>query len=64
LTDITEKFHLSLKGQGYTTLGGLVFGILGHEPRVGDAVEISGFILEVQEIEGQRIKHIKLKKNK
>jgi len=64
LVDITEKFHLSLKGQGYSTLGGLVFGILGHEPRVGDVVEISGFVLEVQEIEGKRIKYITLKKKK
>lgn len=64
ITDIIDKFRLPLKGQGYTTIGGLVFGILGHEPRVGDVVEISNLVLKVEEIEGKRIKLIKLEKAK
>lgn len=62
IAEFQEKFHLPLKGQGYTTIGGLVFGLLGHEPRIGDTVEISNLILEVEEIEGKRIKTLKLKK--
>lgn len=63
IEDIREKFNLPLKGQGYTTIGGLVFGLLGHEPTVGDFVEISNLHLEVKEMEGKRIKVLKLRKD-
>lgn len=64
IEDVQEKFHLSLKGQGYSTVGGLVFGLLGHEPRVGDEVQISNITIRVKEIEGKRIKLLKIQKNK
>lgn len=60
---IQEKFNLPLKGQGYTTIGGLVFGLLGHEPRIGDKVQIGSIILGVEQIEGKRIKTVSLKKD-
>jgi CBS domain containing-hemolysin-like protein len=62
IADFQEKFRLPLRGQGYTTIGGLVFGLLGHEPRIGDTVEISNLVLKVEEIEGKRIKALKLLK--
>lgn len=64
IADFQEKFRLPLKGQGYTTIGGLVFGLLGHDPRIGDTVEISNLILKIEEIEGKRIKTLKLQKIK
>ena len=64
IEDVQEKFNLSLKGQGYSTVGGLVFGLLGHEPRVGDEVQISNVTIRVKEIEGKRIKLLKIQKNK
>jgi CBS domain containing-hemolysin-like protein len=62
IDDVRKKFNLALKGQGYTTIGGLVFGLLGHEPEKGDSVEINNLSLEVEEMEGKRIKRIKLKR--
>jgi putative hemolysin len=64
ISDVTEKFHIPLKGQGYTTIGGLVFGLLGHEPRIADSVQIGNITLEVVKIEGKRIKSLRLKKQK
>ncbi|MFA9289365.1 MAG: hemolysin family protein [Weeksellaceae bacterium] len=64
IEDFQDKFHMPLKGQGYTTIGGLVFGLLGHEPRIGDTVEISNLLFTIEEIEGKRIKLLKLKKIK
>lgn len=64
IEDIQDKFHLSIKGQGYTTMGGLVFGLLGHEPYVGDSVQLNDLVLMVEEIEGKRIKLLNLKKEK
>lgn len=60
---IQEKFKLPLKGQGYTTIGGLVFGLLGHEPRVGNQVQIGNLVLGIETIEGKRIKTLSLKKS-
>lgn len=64
ITDLQERFKLQLKGQGYTTIGGLVFGLLGHEPQIGDSVEIEELALTVKEIEGNRIKTLLLRKQK
>lgn len=62
IEDLREKFNLPLKGQGYTTIGGLVFGLLGHEPRIKDTVQISNLKFEVRQIQGKRIKLLKMKK--
>lgn len=62
IEDMRKKFNLTLKGLGYATIGGLVFGLLGHEPRVKDEVEISNLHMEVLQIEGKRIKTLKLKR--
>lgn len=60
---VQEKFKLPLKGQGYTTIGGLIFGLLGHEPRIDDKVQIGDIIFEIDQIEGKRIKTLKVKKD-
>lgn len=60
---VQEKFKLPLKGQGYTTIGGLTFGLLGHEPRIGDKVQIGEIIFEIEQIEGKRIKSLSLKRD-
>lgn len=62
IDDLREKFNLPLKGQGYTTIGGLVFGLLGHEPRVGDKVQISNLTFEVKQTQGKRIKLLKMRR--
>ncbi|OGK22257.1 hypothetical protein A2866_02445 [Candidatus Roizmanbacteria bacterium RIFCSPHIGHO2_01_FULL_39_8] len=53
---IRRKFNLPIKGQGYVTIGGVVFGLLGREPRGGDSVQIGNLELKVNEVEKKRIK--------
>lgn len=60
IEDIKKRFRIVIKGMGYTTAGGLVFGLLGHEPKTGDRVQFGNFIFEVIEAERNRIKLIKL----
>jgi len=62
IEDMRKKFNLVLKGLGYATIGGLVFGLLGHEPRVGDEVEINNLHMEVLKVDGKRIKTLKVKR--
>lgn len=61
LEKMQKRFHLPIKGQGYTTIGGLIFGLLGREPRIGDKIWISHKSFEVKSIEGKRIKELVLK---
>lgn len=59
---VQRKFNLPMKGQGYTTIGGLIFGLLGREPKIADSVQIGNIILEIENIDRKRIKTIKLVK--
>ncbi len=62
ISELQAKFKFPLKGQGYTTIGGLVFGLLGHEPEIGESVQVSNLQLTVDKLQGKRIKSLVLKK--
>jgi CBS domain containing-hemolysin-like protein len=59
---IQQKFKVHIKGQGYVTIGGVIFGLLGRQPKVGDSVQIGNLKMKVKEVEKKRIKTIVLKK--
>jgi CBS domain containing-hemolysin-like protein len=44
----------------YTTVGGWLFGQLGRLPRVGDRVPAGSHTLEVAEMDGRRVKQVRL----
>ena len=50
----------SLDDTDYTTIGGYVFGQLGRLPRPGDRVKAGAHALEVVEMEGRRVKSLRL----
>ena len=50
----------SISDVDYTTIGGWIFGQLGRLPRVGDRVTAGNHLLEVEEMEGKRVKSVKL----
>lgn len=62
IEDFKNKFKLSLKGQGYLTIGGLVVGLLGHDPNVRDSVQVNNLVMTIEQIEGKRVKLLKLRK--
>ncbi len=62
--EVQRRFNFPLKGQGYVTIGGLVFGLLGHEPIQGETVQLGNNIITVEAIEKKRIKTVRLKKDK
>jgi putative hemolysin len=59
LDDINERLGTALEHEDYTTIGGFVFGILGHEPTVGERVLAEGVELVVETLEGRRIKTLR-----
>ena len=59
---VKSKFKLPIKGEGYTTIGGLVFGFLGHDPIVGEKIRIGNIEMQISEMEKNRVKRIIIKK--
>jgi putative hemolysin len=55
IDDFNERFGTELEQEDFHTMAGLVFGILGRAPEVGDTVSLDGLALEVIEVEGSRI---------
>ena len=60
ISDFNDKHGASLDDTDYTTIGGYIFGQLGRLPRIGDRVTVGPYTLEVIEMEGRRVKTIRL----
>lgn len=61
---VQKRFNLRIKGQGYLTIGGLVFGLIGREPSVGDTIQLADIVFEIEEMDRKRIKTLRLRKEK
>jgi CBS domain containing-hemolysin-like protein len=59
IDDVNDRLGLNLPHKDYDTLGGLVFGLLGHEPTAGESVRVNGMEFTVESIEGRRIRNIR-----
>jgi CBS domain containing-hemolysin-like protein len=55
VSDLNERFALTVPDEDYTTVGGFVFGLLGRLPVPGDRVTAGGAVFTVREMEGRRI---------
>lgn len=62
IESVKSKFKMPIKGEGYTTIGGLVIGLMGHDPVIGEKIKIGDIEMQVSEIEKNRIKRIIIKK--
>src|SRR5215218_2577662 len=60
ISEFNSEFAASIDDTDYTTVGGYIFGQLGRLPRAGDRVVVGPFTFEVVEMEGRRVKTIRL----
>jgi len=60
IADFNAEHDLELDDTDYTTVGGWVFGQLGRLPRVGDKVAAGPLTFEVAEMEGRRVKSLRV----
>jgi len=60
ITEFNSEYDADLSDADYTTLGGYLFGHLGRLPRVGDRVVVGPFTFEILEMDGRRVKAIRL----
>jgi CBS domain containing-hemolysin-like protein len=60
ISEFNPEYGATLDDTDYTTIGGYIFGQLGRLPRVGDRVTVGPFTFEVMEMDGRRVKTIRL----
>jgi CBS domain containing-hemolysin-like protein len=53
--ELEELLTCDLPDEEWDTVGGLLFGMLGHVPEPGEAVEVDGLRLTAERIQGRRI---------
>jgi putative hemolysin len=56
LDDVNKLLGANLPTDEADTLGGLIYNELGRVPKAGDAIQVSGFRIEVMSVLGRRIK--------
>ncbi len=60
IDEVNERFDLRLPDENYDTIGGFILGELGHVPRPGDKVPISGGVLLVENVRERRVRLVRL----
>ena len=63
IEELNELLSVSIQGDGFDTLGGLVYHQLGRIPSPGDSVEYDGFSVQVISTVGRRLKRLRVKKS-
>ena len=60
LEEVNEAFDVDLRGEGFDTLGGLLYQLLGKIPSPGEEVEAGGLRIKVLSTLGRRIKKVQV----
>lgn len=60
LEEANEKLGLNIEDEEFNTLGGHVFGQLGHAPELGDEVTTDHYTLRIEESDRRRIIKLRL----
>lgn len=60
ITELNELLGLDVPDEDWDTVGGFVFGTLGHVPEAGDGFEHAGYRFVAETIEGRRIARVRI----
>jgi putative hemolysin len=60
LDDASDCLGIQIDDEEFTTVGGHVFGMLGHKPQPGDQIETNDYILMVESADRHRINKLRL----
>ncbi|MBI4198968.1 MAG: HlyC/CorC family transporter [Chloroflexi bacterium] len=58
--EVNERLGLALPEGDYETIAGFILSRLGHIPAVGESLHHGGHLLEVTEMEGVRVRQVRL----
>ncbi len=60
--DVDEAIGAKLESEEFDTIGGLVFGLFGRQPKLGESIEADGYHFTIAETDGRRILRLKIEK--
>lgn len=60
VSEVNELLDIDIPDDDWDTIGGFVFNTLGHPPEVGEKIRHDGWELEVIEVEGRRIRRLRI----
>jgi CBS domain containing-hemolysin-like protein len=60
IDEVNDLLHADLPEGDWDTIGGLVFNLLGHVPSEGESVEIDGYRLTAEKVQGRRIGRVRI----
>jgi magnesium and cobalt exporter, CNNM family len=55
---VNEALGSGFESDDFDTIGGLVLGQLGRPPEVGDELDLDGYVLRVDEVDGPRVAQV------
>jgi CBS domain containing-hemolysin-like protein len=63
LSDINETLGTGFESDGFETISGVVLDRLGRAPEPGDEIEVDGYVIEVEEVDGTRISKLRVRES-
>ena len=60
VADLEKILHVNLKGDGFTTLAGLIENHLGRIPKVGEKLKLKNFEIEINDADERSIHRVRL----
>jgi CBS domain containing-hemolysin-like protein len=60
LDELNELLHSDLPSGDWDTVGGLVYGRLGHVPTEGESTEVGDYTLVAEKVQGRRIGRVRI----
>ncbi|HEX7456505.1 MAG TPA: hemolysin family protein [Candidatus Nanoarchaeia archaeon] len=60
ISDIEDVLHVNLKGDGFTTLAGLIETQIGRIPQKGERVRLKNFEIEIEDADNRLIHRVRL----
>lgn len=61
ISEFNDHFRVNLDDDEFDTLGGYLFGTLEHVPVAGESIQVDGWRIVVEALEGRRITEVRLK---
>jgi len=58
--DLESLLGITIKAEGFETVSGLIYSVLGHIPREGESLEVNGLRLEVLKADKRRIERVRV----
>jgi CBS domain containing-hemolysin-like protein len=60
ISELNDLLDAELPDDDWDTVGGLIFNSLGHVPNAGEQVDIDGYRLRVERLQGRRITRVRI----